>query len=116
MINKRRHKRVPLAATAVIEYALEKDARPIKALIADISLSGVGIYSDRPMREGSGSSIEITFISAEGLTRTSSMQGNAVYTREIGDMYFIGIEFDEEINQERQPFLHDHLRNILSWD
>ncbi|HYA27040.1 MAG TPA: PilZ domain-containing protein [Thermodesulfovibrionales bacterium] len=114
MLNKRRDKRVPLAATAVIKYALEENAKPIQTWIADISLSGIGVYSNGPIREGAGLSIDVIFISAEGQKRTASLQGNTIYTREMGGMYFIGIEFDEEINPARQPALHERLRNILS--
>ncbi len=119
MMDKRRHKRVPLAASATIRYNSEGSSEPIQAMTADISLSGIGIYSDKPIREGTGLSIEITFFSTEDVTMTVSLQGESVYAREMGGemggMYFVGIEFDEEINPIQQPSLHHHLQKILSW-
>ena len=114
MINKRRHKRVPLAASATIKYNFEENPEPIQAMTADISFAGIGVYSDKPIREGTSLSIEITFISAKGIMTTASIQGESVYVREMGGIYFIGIEFDEEINPIKQPSLHDHLKKILS--
>ncbi len=116
MTNKRRHKRVPLAATAAMKYALEESGEPVQVVIADISMSGLGVYSDRPLKEGTELSIEIAFISTEGQIKTASLRGEGVYVREMGSMYFMGIEFDEEINPQKQPFLHDHLQKILSWE
>ncbi len=116
MINKRRHKRVPLAASAVIEFNLDADAERIHVMIADISLSGIGIYSDKKIKEGTDLSIEINFISTEGRMTTAAMRGECIYGREIGTMYFIGIEFDEELTSINQQPLYDHLQKILSSD
>ena len=114
MTNKRRHKRVPLAASATIRYTSEESPQPIQAMISDISLSGMGVYLDTPIREDTGLLIDISFISSEGLMTTASLQGESVYVREMGGMYFMGIEFNEEINPLKQPSLHQHLQNILS--
>lgn len=103
MITERRHKRVPLDVTAVIKYVHDENVKPLQALIADISLSGIGLYSNRPIRESTGLSIEVIFMSAEGQMRTASLQGDTVYTRDMGGIYFIGTEFDDEINPARQP-------------
>ena len=105
-----------MAASASVEYNVEGGRERIQTMIADISLSGIGVYSDKPISEGTVLSIEITFISTEGLMTTSSMQGESVYVRKIGDMFFTGIEFDEEIDAVTQPSLHEHLQKILSWD
>jgi c-di-GMP-binding flagellar brake protein YcgR len=116
MINKRRHKRVPLAASATIMYEFEGATERIEVMIADISLSGIGAYSDKRIKDGSRLSIEVIFISTGGLMKTVSMRGESVYAREIGGKYFIGIQFDEEINAVQQPSLHDHLQKILIGD
>jgi len=34
----------------------------------------------------------------------------------MGGMYFIGIEFDEEINPIKQPSVHEHLQKVLTGD
>jgi len=59
MIDKRRHKRVPLAASASIKYTSGESPERILAMIADISLSGIGVYSDKRIREGAGLSIKL---------------------------------------------------------
>ncbi len=115
LTNKRRHKRIPLAASATITYSSEESSEIIQTMIADISLSGVGVYSDKRIREGTGLSIEISFISAQGLMTTAFMKGESVYDRVIGDLYFMGIEFDEEISPINQPSLYDHLQKILTY-
>lgn len=116
MTNKRRHRRVPLAASAAIQYVHGEVTERLRALIADISLSGIGVYADRSIREGTELSIEVTFISTEGLTATAFMRGECVYAREMGGVYFIGIEFDEEVDPAKQPSLYSHLQKILGWD
>jgi len=116
MISKRKHKRVPLAASATIKYTTEESPERILAMTADISLSGIGVYSDKRISEGTVLSIEITFIAANGQMTTDSIEGESVYIRDIGGMYFIGIEFDEEINPIKQPSVYEHLQKILIWD
>jgi c-di-GMP-binding flagellar brake protein YcgR len=117
VVNKRRHKRVPLAASATIRYNSGEGPETIQSLIADISLSGIGIYSDKAIGEGTEMSVEIDFISTEGLITKASVMGESVYAREMGGgMFFMGIEFDEEIDAEKQPALYDHLGKILSQD
>ena len=113
--NKRRHKRVPLAASALIQYSSEESTEQIHVVTANISLSGLGVYSEKPIIPGTALSIEISFISSQGLTTTDSIRGENIFDRKIGGMHFINIQFDEEINPVKQPSLYDHLLNILSW-
>jgi len=112
VINKRRHKRVPLTASATIRYNFEESTKPIQAIVYCSFRDGV--YLDKPIREDTVLSIEITFISTEGLMTTASIEGESVYVREMGGMYFMGIEFDEEINPIKRSYLHQHLQKILS--
>lgn len=114
MMNRRRYERVPLRATATLKVNADQDSKVIQTMVADISLSGIGVYSDNPMREDSDLLIDITFISPDGFIRTDSIGGNTVYSRQMGDLYFIGIEFEQEIDPTKQPFLFEHLRRTLS--
>ncbi len=45
-----------------------------------------------------------------------SLQGESVYVRDMGGMYFIGTKFDEEINPIKQPSVHEHLQKVLTGD
>ncbi len=105
MMGKRRHERFPLAASAAIEYGSKKGTEQMQALIADISLSGIGIYSDRRIRAGTRLSIDVTFISPEGRLTTVSVQGKSIYARKVGNMFFIGVEFDETMTSAKRPSL-----------
>jgi c-di-GMP-binding flagellar brake protein YcgR len=116
MNKKRRHKRVPISAAVSIRPGSREDDQPIHAMAANISLSGIGLYSDSPLEPETEVSLNIHFISTGGIMKTVSLQGSVVFIKEIGDMYFMGIEFDEELNQEGQPSLHEHLMSILTAD
>jgi len=116
MTNRRRHRRVALAATATLAFSGEKGVQSVQTMIADISLCGVGVYSDDPIKEDIDLSIQINFISPGGVMRTDSMEGRTVYARPIRNIYFIGIEFDSEISPSGQPFLYEHLQRSLQCD
>jgi len=57
----------------------------------------------------------INFISIDGI-KTDSIEGCIVYNKDIGNIYFMGIELNEEINPEKQPSLYKHIQKILTWD
>ena len=116
MRNRHVHQRVPLAATATLTFNPGESIEPFLAMTADISLSGIGLYSGSPVRDDIEVTIDITFISAEGLLHTDSIKGSTVYVRTMENIYFIGIEFDEEINPLNHPLLHRHLQRILASD
>jgi hypothetical protein len=115
MTNRRKHRRIVLAATATLTFGGDSDLQSVQTMIADISLCGVGVYSDNLIKEDTDLSIEIHFISLGGIMRSDSMRGRSVYARKIRNIYFIGIEFDSEINAAGQPFLYEHLQGILQW-
>jgi c-di-GMP-binding flagellar brake protein YcgR len=114
MIKKRRHKRIPLTGSAVLK--LKDQDQSLHAMTRDISISGIGLYSDIPLEDNMEVSLVINFISISGLIKTDSVGGRIVYVRKLEDIYFMGIEFDKEINQEKQPFLYEHLQRILILD
>jgi c-di-GMP-binding flagellar brake protein YcgR len=122
MANSRRHRRVPLPSAAVLKIKGSEGLRPLQTLTADISFSGIGLYSYDVTDVGSGASVEINFIGIDGLSRRDRVDGQVVYASKIEGinkmegLYFTGIQFDEEINPLGQPFLYDRLQEILKWD
>ena len=116
MNKKRRHKRVPISASVTLTCKDGGGGQPIHAMAANISLSGIGVYADGPLEPETDVAVVVHFISAEGMLRTDSLEGNVVYVKEIGGMHFIGIELREEINPAGQPFLHEHLMGVLTAD
>lgn len=73
-----------------------------------ISSGGIGLYADNPIEIDTNVSITINFISADGI-KTDSIEGCVVYNKDMGNIYFIGIQFNEEINPENQPALYEHI-------
>lgn len=116
MPDSRRHKRVPLAAIAKISFEDAGNVHAIEAFTADISMSGIGVYSGTAIDIDKDVTLAIEFLGNDGLLRTDSIGGHAVYNNILGATYFTGIEFSELISPFRQPFLFERLQRILAWD
>jgi c-di-GMP-binding flagellar brake protein YcgR len=115
MINHRRHKRVPITGTVTLTFKDKNEFRSIQALLCSISLGGIGLYADEPIEDDTSISITINFLSFDGI-KTESIEGRVVYSRNIGDIDFMGIQFKEEINSENQNLLYEHMQKILASD
>jgi hypothetical protein len=115
MPDSRRHKRVPLAALARISFEAEGNVHAVDAFTADISMSGIGLYSGVAVDIDKDVSLSIQFLGNDGLLRTDAIGGHVVYNNILGASNFIGIEFNELISQTRQPFLYERLQRILTW-
>ncbi len=116
MINKRKHKRIPIAAVATVKYKDKDKTRSLQAITGSISYGGVGLYSDYPIEDGNDVSVTINFISTEGAIEAVSIGGQVVYNKKVGNMYYCGIQFDEDVNQVNQPVLYRHIESALMWD
>ena len=112
MPNKRQHKRIPITGTATLKIENKGEFLSIQTSPGSIALGGIGLYSDDPIETDTNVSILINFISIDGI-RTASIEGCVIFTRNIGGIYFMGIEFNEEINPENQPALYEHIQKIL---
>lgn len=114
-MQQRRHKRFPLTGSAEFAYegGAQKNSRAFHALISDVSLSGIGLYLDIPAHENRDVSLTISFIARDGAIKNSAVRGRIVYTRNMGNMHYIGIEFSEEISSANQPSLYEHLASLL---
>ncbi len=116
MINRRKHKRIPIAAVATVKYETKAKILSLQALTGSISYGGVGLYLDCPIEDGNNVSVTINFVSIEGIIKTVSIEGEVVYNKKIGDIYFLGIQFDEEVKDSNQPLLYKYLESALIWD
>ncbi|OGW29585.1 MAG: hypothetical protein A2X59_05740 [Nitrospirae bacterium GWC2_42_7] len=116
MDTRRKHKRVPLASSVSVSFQENGEIQVFRALSSDISLSGIGLYIERPLPDKTQVVLEINFRAAGGVIKTDTVKGIVVYSNYVKDIYFIGIEFAEELTQESQPNLYDRMQNILKWD
>jgi hypothetical protein len=46
-----------------------------------------------------------------GSLKADSLTGHVIDNKKIDNTYFIGIQFDEEIDPEKQPFLSAHMNS-----
>jgi hypothetical protein len=113
MINHRRHKRVPIMGTVTLKYKDKGDFRSMLALPGSISLKGLGLYVDDLIEDDTNVSTTINFMSFEGI-KPVSIEASVVYSKNIGSLYFMGIQFKEEINSEKHYLLHEHMQKILA--
>jgi hypothetical protein len=109
----RKHRRIPLTANVMLLAGESAYAMVRQATIADISLGGVGIYNEFPLKVGVRVKLYICFIAAGG-TKTETVKGKTIYSYRIGNTYYIGIEFDQELNPSHHPELFTHIKNTLS--
>jgi len=114
MGDRRRHKRVPVVGSATLHFTGKKTVQPMETMTVDISMSGMGVYSDRPIEKGTSLAAGIRVIASDGSLVTAFVEGTGVFFREIGNFYFVGIEFGEEIDPGKQPFLSDEIQKLLN--
>jgi hypothetical protein len=109
----RRHRRIPLTANVML-LAGELDLPMVRhATIADISLGGVGIYLVFPLGVGVRVKLEIRFMATGGI-KTETVKGKTIYSYRIENTYYVGIEFDQQLNLLHHPKLFTHIENTLN--
>ena len=83
----------------------------INATIANISLSGSGLYSTSSIGKGKKVKVTICFVDKNGKVQEETANGRVDWQKKFLNMYLVGIIFDEELNAANQPKLLEH----LSW-
>jgi hypothetical protein len=86
-----------------------KEKKVVEATIANISFSGIGLYSSRSIGKGRVVSIKVSFVDRAGKTREDTISGKVDWQEKFKDMYLVGVLFDEEPNITNQPNLLEHL-------
>jgi c-di-GMP-binding flagellar brake protein YcgR len=66
MRERRRHKRIPIAASTTLTYKNRENNPPVEAMVANISISGIGLYSDKHIEKNADVALAITFVSHDG--------------------------------------------------
>jgi hypothetical protein len=113
MREKRRHKRVPIAASATLRFKNKESSPSVDAMVGSISISGIGLYTDKHIEENTDILLEIKFISVDGNMYSNTASGRIVYVNIIGGINYTGIEFDELVNPAGQPDLYKHLFTVM---
>jgi hypothetical protein len=114
-MNQRKHKRVPISGVATVAFKGGKELHSVQAMAGNMSLGGIGLYSDDPTAEGVHVLTTINFISIRGSMEGAVIEGHVVYNKMIGHLYYTGIQFDEEINRTNQPSLYEHIEHHLRY-
>jgi len=109
------HKRVPIAGSADLSFHGSEGNILTKAIISNVSLSGIAIYADREIEDGTDVSIDMNFIALNDVMKNTHVKGHVVYTREMGTFFFTGVEFTEEISSEKHHELYDYIQQALKW-
>lgn len=90
-----------------------KENTVIDTTIADISFSGMGLYSPAPISEGKKVMIKISFINRSGKSCEDTATGRVDWQLKFGNTYLMGISFDEELTVINQPMLFKHLTELI---
>lgn len=98
----RKHQRYQYIASAAIR-AIKSDADPDTVMVNNISLGGMGVYSEKQYDIGVEISIEVNFISMYGSEVKDTIYGKISSVAKKDDLHFIGISFGEELNPDNQP-------------
>jgi hypothetical protein len=95
-----------------------KEKIVVDATIANISFSGIGLYSPTLIGKGKKVRIKITFIDRAGKICEDITTGKIDWQSKFKNTYLVGILFDEELNILSQPMLLEHLIwliNTYNW-
>jgi len=112
----RQYTRYPMSATARISVTEAENEAPLEALVANISLSGLGVYSSDDIKPGTAMSIEIEFLAVNGSCQKDTVRGTVAHSAGRGKLYYVGISFAELMNPISQPALYHHFSKIIRWD
>ncbi len=110
-LGKRQWYRYHFFGTASINELREN--KVIYTTIADISFSGLGVYSTVPISKGKRVKIRISFINTSGKACEDNVSGRIDWQLKFGNTYLIGISFDEELSLIKQPLLFKHLTELI---
>jgi uncharacterized protein YcsI (UPF0317 family) len=90
-----------------------KEKKVIVANIANISFSGIGLYSTNSIGKGKTVKIKISFVDKHGKVIEEVATGKVDWQSKFKTMYLIGIFFDNELSVVNQPNLIKHLTWLI---
>jgi PilZ domain len=111
----RKRKRYPIFASAVIKGKDKRVSAPTETMIAiaNISRTGLGLYSYTPIGEGTVVSLDIAFSAHGKKERHDTVRGRVVWETKKGALYFAGVSLDKNLSPSGQPFMYAYLRKIM---
>lgn len=92
---------------------VHKENVAVDATVANISLSGIGLYSSQSIGKGKRVSIKISFLDKAGKIQEDTISGKVDWQKKFKNMYLTGVIFDEEPNMINQPKLLEHLTWLI---
>jgi len=90
----------------------------VDTTVANISFSGIGLYSPTSIGRGKKVRIKVSFIDRNGKLCEDITAGKVDWQTKFKNTYLLGIIFDEELNISNQSMLLEHLIwliNTYSW-
>jgi hypothetical protein len=90
-----------------------KEKKVIVANIANISFSGIGLYSTKSIGKGKTVIIKISFVDKHGKVSEEVATGKVDWQSKLKSMYLTGIFFDNELSVNSQPRLIKHLTWLI---
>lgn len=109
--NTRQWCRYQFFGSATITLPGEREG--LNATIANISLTGLGLYSTRPIGKGKRVTVNISYVDKKGKVREDIAAGRVDWQKKFLNMYLVGVNFDEELNMINQPHLLEHLTWLI---
>lgn len=92
---------------------IPKQKKVIVANIANISFSGIGLYSTKSIGKGKTVTIKISFVDKHGKVSEEVATGKVDWQSKFKSMYLTGIFFDNELCVISQPRLIKHLTWLI---
>ena len=106
--DKRLQRRYPIFAQVTIKTRKESEETVIEGVASSISERGIGVYTSVPIKISTDISFDIEFLGAEGKKEDDTVEGQVVWLSKQGDVYFVGIFFNEALDQDKQLTGHGH--------
>lgn len=95
------------------EVSALKENVVVDAMVANISFSGIGLYSFKSIGKGKQVAIKLSFLDKSGKTQEDTITGKVDWQKKFRNMYLTGIIFDEEPNFPNHPRLLEHLTWLI---
>jgi Tfp pilus assembly protein PilZ len=114
--DRRLWRRYPIFARVDIKISNESEETVIEGHLNSISEGGIGVYSAVPMKIGAEISMDIEFFGNEGKIENDTIEGKVAWLSKQGNIYFVGISFNETLNQDKQPKLYKHYHRVIKHD
>jgi hypothetical protein len=92
------------------------DKAVVDTQIANVSFSGIGLYSLNPIANGREVKMKISFFDITGKIQTATIIGSTVWHSKLANSYLMGIRFNEELTASNQPLLFNRIMLLQTKD